>query len=38
MMAKAENSASHRYIVGNGSKAFSASFDKICLSLSCAQN
>lgn len=36
--AKAENPASHKYVVGNGSKAFSAYFHEIGLSLSRAQN
>jgi len=38
MTVKAENPASHSYVIGNGSKAFLASFDKIGLSLIYTQN
>jgi len=38
MTTKEENPASHKYVVGNGSNAFSDSLFKIGLSLSCAQN
>lgn len=38
MTAKAENPASHKFVIGNDDKAFSASFDrfifKLCSKLS----
>lgn len=38
MATKAENPDSHKYVVGNGSETFSASINKIGLSLGCARN